>query len=425
MNDQARKLLAFVIHHYGVDVIQTPKQLQALLKNHAKGQFKPEISLFMQAVTEGLVVKLLTHQYASVQALSARAIKHLQEDCFIEKQAAHWVIDSWCIALKLARPIPIHTTPAPVAQAKPSPVAVIKSPVPLPTPTVQATPVPVIQGTSVLYKIMKLLSYLSLFYLLVVVPVAILSKQDKTPAGVGTQEDSARKPRTTLNWHDGDSFTIGGDSDEQMRQSAGVAAQEDSDEKPRTAIGAEQTQDAILISEALGAVPATSTGTDTFGREVDIVETDAGNPIALTQITQFGVKPSGYQTTLLSPYIPQYQKDLFRKTRPHKPASDLYTPEGKPSDKLLEGIRRVQLLNKATAIYKEGNTTEAGLSPAEAYRKNHNELFDADPNLYMDGWAYLNGKHAVRDALPTSVPAPLEPLPKDPRGLIEQILTAP
>ena len=419
MNDQARKLLAFVIHHYGVDVIQTPKHLQALLKDHAKGQFKPEISLFMQAVTEGLVIKLLTHQFASVQSLSARAIKHLQEDCFIEKQAAHWVIDSWCIALKIARPIPIHTTPAPVAQAKPSPVAVIKSPVPPPTPVVQATPVPATQGTSSRKPLFFVL------FLVVVVFLAISNKPDKAPAGVGTQEDSARKPRTTLNWHDGDSFTIGGDSDEQMRQSAGVAAQEDSDEKPRTAIGAEQTQDAILISEALGAVPATSTGTDTFGREVDIVETDAGNPIALTQITQFGVKPSGYQTTLLSPYIPQYQKDLFRKTRPHKPASDLYTPEGKPSDKLLEGIRRVQLLNKATAIYKEGNTTEAGLSPAEAYRKNHNELFDADPNLYMDGWAYLNGKHAVRDALPTSVPAPLEPLPKDPRGLIEQILTAP
>ena len=407
MNDQARKLLAFVIHHYGVDVIQTPKQLQALLKDHAKGQFKPEISLFMQAVTEGLVIKLLTHQYASVQSLSARAIKHLQEDCFIEKQAAHWVIDSWCIALKLARPIPIHTTPAPVAQAKPSPVTVIKSPVPPSTPVVQATPVPATQGASVHYKVMRLLFYL---LLIVVVPVAILNKQDKTPAGVGTQEDSARKPRTTLNWHDGDSFTIGGDSDEQMRQSAGVAIQEDSDEKPRTAIGSEQTQDAILISEALGAIPGTSTGTDTFGREVDIVETDAGNPIALTQITQFGVIPSGYQTTLTNPDIPQYQKDLFRKVHPHVPAPDLYTAEGKPSDKLLEGVRRVQLLNKATAIYKEGNTTEAGLSPAEAYRKNHNELFDADPNLYMDGWAYLNGKHAIRDALPTSGPAPLEPL---------------
>jgi len=226
MNDQARKLLAFVIHHYGVDVIQTPKHLQALLKDHAKGQFKPEISLFMQAVNEGLVANLLANQQLPVQSLSARAIKHLQEDYFIEKQAAHWVIDSWCIALKLSRPIPINTTLAPVTQTKPSPVAVIKLPVPPPTPTVQATftvqpvprfiqvppptptvqatpvpvhphtspptptvqvtPVPVIQETSVLYKIMKLLSYLSLFYLLVVVPIAILSKQDKTPAIAST-----------------------------------------------------------------------------------------------------------------------------------------------------------------------------------------------------------------------------------------------
>ena len=180
MNDQARKLLAFVIHHYGVDVIQTPKQLQALLKDHAKGQFKPEISLFMQAVTEGLVIKLLTHQYASVQSLSARAIKHLQEDCFIEKQAAHWVIDSWCIALKLTRPISIHTTPAPVAQTKPLPVAVIKSPVLPPTPVVQATPVPATQGTSSRKPLFFVL------FLVVVVFLAISDKPDKTPAIAST-----------------------------------------------------------------------------------------------------------------------------------------------------------------------------------------------------------------------------------------------
>jgi hypothetical protein len=195
MNDQARKLLAFVIHHYGVDVIQTPKHLLALLKDHAKGQFKPEISLFMQAVTEGLVIKLLTHQYASVQALSARAIKHLQEDCFIEKQAAHWVIDSWCIALKLARPIPIHTTPAPDAQAKPSPVTVIKSPVLPPMPTVQATPVPATQGTSSRKPLFFLL------FLVVVVFLVISNKPDKAPAIASTPkaaEQGDAKAQTAL-----------------------------------------------------------------------------------------------------------------------------------------------------------------------------------------------------------------------------------
>jgi TPR repeat protein len=198
MNDQARKLLAFVIHHYGVDVIQTPKQLQALLKDHAKGQFKPEISLFMQAVTEGLVVKLLTHQYSSVQVLSARAIKHLQQDCFIEEQAAHWVIDSWCIALKLARPIPIHITPAPVAQVKPLPVTVATSPVPPPTlvalsmPTVQVILSLVTQGASVLYKIIrilfKIMGGLFLLFLVIGVLSAIFGegKQDKAPAIAST-----------------------------------------------------------------------------------------------------------------------------------------------------------------------------------------------------------------------------------------------
>ncbi len=193
MNDQARKLLAFVIHHYGVDIIQTPKQLQALLKDHAKGQFKPEISLFMQAVTEGLVANLVANQQLPVQSLSARAIKHLQQDCFIEKQAAHWVIDSWCIALKLARPIPIHTTPAPVAQTKPLPVAVIKSPVPPPTPVVQATPspIPVSQGQVLHQKQGKLhrynrnqLFFLYLFFLVIL--YTIWNKQDVTQSETPT-----------------------------------------------------------------------------------------------------------------------------------------------------------------------------------------------------------------------------------------------
>ncbi|MCX7067409.1 MAG: hypothetical protein NTW85_06930 [Methylococcales bacterium] len=52
MNDQARKLLAFVIHHYGVDIIQTPKQLQALLKDHAKGQFKRLCPAIQRALAE-------------------------------------------------------------------------------------------------------------------------------------------------------------------------------------------------------------------------------------------------------------------------------------------------------------------------------------------------------------------------------------
>ena len=387
MNDQARKLLAYVIHRYGVDVIQTPKHLLALLKDHAKGQFKPEISLFMQAVTEGLVIKLLTNQYASVQALSARAIKHLQQDCFIEEQAAHWVIDSWCIALKLARPILINPTPTPVAQAKPSPVAVIKSPVPPPTPTVQATPVPVIQGASSRKPLFFVL------FLVVVVFLAISNKPDKTPAGVGTQEDSARKPRATLNWHDGASFTIEGDPNEQMYRSAGVATQEDS------ARGAEQTEDIQKLNAALNLELGNSSGTDPLGRPLTQVLTPEGTPVSVIQRTQFGVAPSPYASNFATdPDVPEYQKRYERKLRPHIPAEGLYEKDGKPTPQLLEGARRVKLLAWASQAYKEDKLTP------EKYKEYEQQTLEANPDLYLDGNAYLKNLHADYNATPSSVP---------------------
>ena len=371
MNDQARKLLAFVIHHYGVDVIQTPKHLQALLKDHAKGQFKPEISLFMQAVTEGLVIKLLIHQYASVQSLSARAIKHLQEDCFIEKQAAHWVIDSWCIALKLARPIPIHTTPTPVAQVKPSPVAVIKSPVPPHTPVVQATPVPVIQGALVLYKVMRLLFCLFLFYLFLIVVTATGERQTKK----------------------------------------------------ETATGEQQTEESQRLINALGIHITGVHGTDPFNRELVTTSAAPGSlPGDIFQQVILGINNSGYQNYMTDPTVSPEFKDAHRKMVGHAPEPGLYNPDGTPSEKLKQDMARFQEYQEYIDIWRQGNTTDAKLSPDEVLQKATARLVDSDPKGFLDGRAAVLGLHQQYDMPITSSPPHMNKPPDDPRPLVAQIL---
>ena len=408
MNDQARKLLAYVIHRYGVDVIQTPKHLLALLKDHAKGQFKPEISLFMQAVTEGLVIKLLTNQYASVQALSARAIKHLQQDCFIEEQAAHWVIDSWCIALKLARPIPIHTTPAPVAQAKPSPVTAIKSPVPPPTPTVQATPVPATQGTS---------SRKTLFFLLflvIVVFLAISNKPDKAAAGGMAQEYSAGKPRT-WHWHDAGTFTIA--SGESTRE-----AMVDAGGNKNTTTGRVQTEETQRLSDAVKPQIGPSPGSDPFGREINFVETPGGNSFNALQNILLGIPVSGYGSTVLHPNVSEDRRLQESKLHRHVPAEGLYTPDGKPTAKLLLGVERVKQLQEAYKNLQENATTDVKLTPEEDFRKAVADLYDADPHNFLDGNAYLKGLHGSSDEGISAVPPATTTLPRNPRGVIEQTI---
>lgn len=122
MNDQAQQLLLRLIRDYGIDLAHDPQRLNALFKDYAKGEFKREIFLCVQAAREGIVVDLQNNQHLPLDALFARLINQLQEDCGLDTQAANWAVETWLIALGLNKnsinpapllPIlPIQTLPA-------------------------------------------------------------------------------------------------------------------------------------------------------------------------------------------------------------------------------------------------------------------------------------------------------------------------
>ena len=103
MNEQARQLLLKLIRDYGVELAQDPQRLNALLKDHAKGQFKREIFLCVQAVREGIIQTLNNNAYIPLDSLSARLEQQLQEDCGFDPAACEWTVETWLLALGLIK----------------------------------------------------------------------------------------------------------------------------------------------------------------------------------------------------------------------------------------------------------------------------------------------------------------------------------
>lgn len=121
MNDQARQLLLRLIRDYGIDLANDPQRLNALLKDYARGQFKREIFLCVQAAREGVVLELQSNQHLPLDALSARLINQLQEDYGLDGLAASWAIETWLIALGLANQLPQKTINSLPVQPPPAP----------------------------------------------------------------------------------------------------------------------------------------------------------------------------------------------------------------------------------------------------------------------------------------------------------------
>ena len=119
MNDQARQLLLRLIHHYGIDLARDPQRLNALFKDHAKGQYKREIFLCVQAAREGIVQELTNNPHTPLDTLAARLCKQLQEDCGFDMQATYWTIETWLIALGLATHLPKPAQSEPTVQQAP------------------------------------------------------------------------------------------------------------------------------------------------------------------------------------------------------------------------------------------------------------------------------------------------------------------
>lgn len=125
MNDQARQLLLRLIRDFGTNLTHDPQRLNALFKDYAQGQFKREIFLCVQAAREGVAADLLNYQHLPLEALSARLVNQLQEDCGFDNQAALWVVETWIIALGFSSKLPkkIISNPPPVPVSTPMPAA--------------------------------------------------------------------------------------------------------------------------------------------------------------------------------------------------------------------------------------------------------------------------------------------------------------
>ncbi len=101
MNDQARQLLLRLIRDYGIGLAHDPQRLNALFKDYAQGQYKREIFLCVQAAREGIVFELKNNQHLPLDALSARLVNQLREDCGFDVEAASWTVETWVVALGL------------------------------------------------------------------------------------------------------------------------------------------------------------------------------------------------------------------------------------------------------------------------------------------------------------------------------------
>jgi len=195
MNDQARQLLLRLIRDYGIDLAHDPQRLNALFKDYAQGQFKREIFLCVQSAREGVVIDLLNNQHLPLDALSARLVNQLQEDCGFDTQAALWVIETWLAALglsnKFSRKQAISSAPIP-------------PPLPAPVPTLPSKPVITDVASSQISRLTK--SHLvssddDMFTLLIDDSISFFKRllgrqQHYTNNGDGTVTDN----RTGLQW---------------------------------------------------------------------------------------------------------------------------------------------------------------------------------------------------------------------------------
>lgn len=132
MNNQARPFLQQCIRDYGTTLGREPLRLEALLKDYAKGQFKREIFVIVQAAKENVVEQLL-HNTAPLELIAGTLAHQLTENYGTDRHLADWAIESWLFALDLSCPTnkvepAKQATPTVAAKPKPDPkpVASIK-----------------------------------------------------------------------------------------------------------------------------------------------------------------------------------------------------------------------------------------------------------------------------------------------------------
>lgn len=99
MNDNARLALCDMVRQYGRSAIEDPSRCKGLLHDFLRNE-RPELTILLGALTEGVPSDLVTSQSAAPpMARIAQAIGKLQKNLLLTEDAARWAVESWAVAL--------------------------------------------------------------------------------------------------------------------------------------------------------------------------------------------------------------------------------------------------------------------------------------------------------------------------------------
>jgi hypothetical protein len=99
LNNLPRQKLCEIIKIYGKDACSDHKRIKGLLNDFCSGTY-PEINFLLTALEEQVYTELVaSSRIVSYEMLSARLVKRLYTNRGMAEEIAHWVVDSWALAL--------------------------------------------------------------------------------------------------------------------------------------------------------------------------------------------------------------------------------------------------------------------------------------------------------------------------------------
>lgn len=99
MNNLPRQKLCEIIKIYGKDTCSDHKRIRGLLNDFCSGNY-PEINFLLTALEEQVYTELVaSSKIVPYEMLSARLVKRLYTNRGMAEEIAHWVVDSWALAL--------------------------------------------------------------------------------------------------------------------------------------------------------------------------------------------------------------------------------------------------------------------------------------------------------------------------------------
>ena len=102
LSDSPRRTLSKLLTDYGLDLLDDPARMNALLAD-LSGEFDRERFLLVHALREGIPADLLSQKRGST-ASERRLTKRLQKRYGVSDKAAQWAVESWSEAPASRRP---------------------------------------------------------------------------------------------------------------------------------------------------------------------------------------------------------------------------------------------------------------------------------------------------------------------------------